>query len=232
LSVIELKQHLNLSDIMNVIVDESYCIIKLPNEYPLYKEGSDLDIFCYNLQVFSKLILGELQKKIDKTLQIKVTENNYQLYIDIIKDGQIHFRFDLYGKLPIYKNVNIKSALFSSVIENSRTISRDDSQVKVPSIIDETILRYIEYQEWYASRPDKIKHVEYILNKIEINEIDKNKMFDKLHYYTSLPLTRSKKPTSLSDKSYLYTNIKKTINHIKSNGIKKTLYKIKFKVLK
>jgi len=236
MSDIKIDRFLDLSKIFKKLEDKSYCIIKLPNIFPSYDVGSDLDIFCYDVQDISKIILANIQEFITADLKIEITDNNTQVYIDVIHNNKIYFRFDMYGALPFYKNVNIKEAFFSSVIENSSFISKDGFKVKVPNLIDESILRYIEYQEWYAQRPDKIKHIKYLEDKIENNEIDVNKMFDKLHYYISIPNIEEDRQVSSSDSiryiQYLYENVKKTIKHIQVNGLKQTLSKIKSKVLK
>jgi|SaaInl8_200m_RNA_FD_contig_31_388919_length_1428_multi_6_in_0_out_0_2 hypothetical protein len=236
MSDIKIERFLDLSKIFKKLEDKSYCIIKIPNVFPSYDIGSDLDIFCYNVQDIAKIILSNIQELITTDLKIGITDNNTQIYIDIIKNDKIHFRFDLYGTLPYYKNVNIKEAFFSSVIENSQIIKFDNTNISVPSNIDEAILRYIEYQEWYAQRPDKIKHIKYLEDKIETQEIDINKMFDKLHYYITIPDVSEDRIVSSIDSiryvQYLYGNIKKVIKYIQVNGMKKTFDKIKSKIIK
>lgn len=236
MSDIKIDKFLDLSKIFKKLEDKSYCIIKLPDVFPSYEIGSDLDIFCYDVQDISKIILSNIQEFIAPDLKIEITDNKTQLYIDIIDNNKIHFRFDLYGILPSYKNVNIKEAFFSSVIENSSIISKENSKVKVPSLMDESILRYIEYQEWYAQRPDKIKHIKYLEDKIEQNEIDVNKMFDKLHYYISIPNVEEERQVSSSGSiryiQYLFYNLKRVITHIEKYGFKDTFSKIKNRILK
>ena len=74
---------------------------------------------------------------------------------------------------------------FHNILNDIR--NNKNLNIAVPSSIDEALLRYIEYQERYSKRPDKIKHIQFIQDKIASNKIDLNKMFDKLHYYTSIP---------------------------------------------
>lgn len=183
----KLNRFLDLSKIFKKLEYENYCIIKLPESFPLYEVGSDLDIFCYDVKSFSKIILSNIQELDATKVKIKIKTTETQTYIDIIDNKKIHFRFDLYGVLPFYKNINIKNAFFGSVIEHSKRIKIANLNIAIPSNIDDAILRYIEYQEWYSQRPDKIKHIKYIKDKMQSNDIDLNKMFDRLHYYTSIP---------------------------------------------
>ena len=227
---------IDLKPLFKKLEDKQYCIIKLPDEFPQYKAGSDLDIFCYDVEDISRIIIGYLQKLISNKLTVKIVNNGKQIYIDVIDNEEIHFRFDLYGALPTYENILIKKAFFSSVIENSSTIERAGVKVKVPSEIDEGILRYIEYQECYEQRPDKIKHIEYLEEKIKIKKVNTSELLDKLHYYTRLPKVEENRQVSSSVTiryiEYLFENIKKVIKYIKKNGFKNTVVKVKSRLIK
>jgi hypothetical protein len=213
-----------------------YCIIKLPDEFPTYRIGSDLDIFCYDIEDISKVILSFLQNVISSDLSIQLTNMSKQIYIDLMVNNEINFRFDLYGSLPIYENVLIKEAFFSSIIEDAKDMEQGSCVVKVPSLIDESILRYIEYQEWYAQRPDKIKHIKYLEEKIKNAEIDSNKLFDKLHFYVKIPMATEGRNVSSNGYirylSYLYKILKKVLAVIKSKGLKEALSLIYMKIFK
>ncbi len=236
MSSIEVDKFINLSEIFINLEDQNYCIIKLPDAFPDYDIGSDLDIFCYDIHKIAQIILSNLQKFIKQGLEIKTIDNGSQIYIDVIKNNSIHFRFDLYGALPFYKNINIKSAFFSSVIEGSKSISIGGSRVNVPCGIDEAVLRYIEYHEWYAERPDKIKHIKYLENKIKSDNLDVEKLLDKLHYYTLLPSVKdSEKSLSNKGVTFIYdirNTAKKILQSIKSSGLKFTFFKIIEKIKK
>lgn len=225
---------IDLKPLFEQLVNKSYCIIKLPDEFPEYKLGSDLDIFCYDVEDISRVILAYLQDFITNELTLKITNRGSQIYIDVMDKDIIYFRFDLYGTLPTYKNILIKEAFFSSVIENSIVLEKEKMKVKVPSPIDENILRYIEYQEWYGQRPDKIKHIEYIEEKIKSSEISINKLLDKLHYYTELPTVEESRQVSSSEIiryfSYVYNMFKKVIRVMKEKGFKETLKRIMRKI--
>ena len=224
---------IELIPLFSSLLDKNYSIIKLPTEFPEYKPGSDLDIFCYDIDDIAKVIVGFLAKDFN----IKIAKKELQIYIDIIdRNDEIHFRFDLYAALPAYNNLLIKEAFFSSIIENSQIIEKNGCQVKVPCLIDETILRYIEYQEWYAQRPDKIKHIEYIESKICNSELTINQLLDKLHFYTALPIADDNRKLSSSrfvrNLNYLLFIGRKFFNSLKEKGLMQTLKKVTNKVLR
>jgi hypothetical protein len=210
---------LNLLEFFKNLQDENYCIIK-DIEIIDYKKGSDIDIFCFNLNSFSKKILAISNKYISKGYTLSINnERELHWHIDFLKDNKIEIRFDLYGAMPSYKNVLIKDALFSSVVENRVIKEMNNVKIYHQSIIDEALIKYLEYLENYKLRPDKVKHLDYILKNVQ--ESDKKKFLDKLHYYTKLPQV-----LDLKSESDLIRIFKETIPKIKATPINKLPKKI------
>ena len=221
---------IDLLKVFTGLEKKHYSIIKLPNLFPSYEIGSDLDIFCFDVEDITKIILKVLNQEIDDGFHILFMKSGDNMKIDIMDGDIIHLRFDLYNKLPRYKNVIIKEGLFSSIIENSIIKKVDGLKIKIPSDLDETLLRYIEYNEWFAERPDKIKHINYIENKIKTKSVDLNVFLDKLHFYIDFPKNLEEnsvsKSKSLTKLNYLIELIIKTINTIQNKGFTFTIKKI------
>lgn len=170
---------------------EIYVVIKLHEDFPNYHRGSDMDVFCYDKAGFAKCILSVGNRHLDQGFEIRVADKNEtHTYVDFYFDGELDFRFDLYGSLPKYKGVQLKEHYIYSVIENASIVERefDGAQypLYVPSTVDDLLLRYVEYIEWYETRPDKVKHLDYILNAVSENP-GRIGFLDKLHLYTELP---------------------------------------------
>jgi hypothetical protein len=229
---------LDLLDFFRLIEKESYVVIKPSSKLPDYDVGSDIDIFCYFTDKMVEKISVFLSEYLDDNSTISVMDSVSKAHVDFIVNNKIHFRFDLYKLLPVYKNINLKSAFFSSVIESSlvRNIAENNklASVKVPSETDDLILRYVEYHEYYAARPDKVKHVEYIQQKIFGNESMQAEMLDKLHYYTAFPKTSYKEKTFkeklIEKRDYYQSNIDK-VNHLyKTAGLNAIIRKIAKKI--
>ena len=182
---------LNLENFFRLIESQPYVVIKPSDILPDYRLGSDIDIFCYNSNKMAELITNFLSSYVSGNSEIKIVDNTKKTHIDFMVDDEINFRFDLYKCLPMYKNISIKSAFFSSAVEGAHKatyhceIKSEQFIIKVPSKQDDFILRYIEYHEYYSERPDKIKHIEYIKDKIPRDIVQS--ALDKLHYYTSFP---------------------------------------------
>lgn len=183
---------INLDDFLFALSDQIYCIIKISKDFPNYFQGNDIDIFCYNLPEFAQKILevGQTYVQIGFEIKFKSGKQYQHSAIDFYLNDILDFRFDLHQELPIYEKLSIKSGLFSSVIENAVPVERQYKKQKyniyVPSEVDDMLLRYLEYMEWYHARPDKLKHLDYIINNLKDNT-DRIKLLDKLHYYTKIP---------------------------------------------
>ncbi|ELI6450350.1 hypothetical protein RRM63_003764, partial [Photobacterium damselae] len=183
---------IDLKKIFSLISENRYCVIKNNIVSFDYEVGSDIDIFCYDIDSLSKNILFGLNEYLnDEKAQVTIKEMLNQRYIDFIYNGEINLRFDLYNKLPEYKNVLLKESFFSTVIETSKSKCIDGVKINVPNKKCEFILRYIEYHEWFSIRPDKIKHIDFILETYTQNEINKN--LEDLHYYISFPSIKARK---------------------------------------
>jgi len=222
---------IDLKDVFERVNNNKYTVIKLSKDFPNYNVGDDIDIFCYDIQSFSRDVLSVLQRYISENVNVTLIDNKKQIYIDITQSDVLQFRFDLYGAIPLYRKIIIKNALFSSIIENSEVKVVKGIKVKTPSDLDEAILRYIEYQEWYSERPDKIKHIDYIQKEIDNKNISRDDLFQKIHYYTSIPVNYI--DDRRVSKSYFIRNIEnirfilvKTFEYFKSKGFKKTAAKI------
>jgi hypothetical protein len=180
-------ENINISKLFKKFQTEQYCLIKLSSEFPNYKIGSDFDIFCYNRQKITEKIVSFFNPIMDETFSIDIHEKINKTIVDVKQNKSIYLRFDLYGALPQYQQVKIRDCFFSSIIENYKKIDYNEFFIKVPSDMDDLIVRFIEYHEWFVKRPDKIKHIEYITNKMERNYVNKEEFLDKLHYYVQLP---------------------------------------------
>ncbi len=181
---------LDLDRFFYQVRDQVYVIVKLV-DFPNYYKGSDIDIFCYDKNDFAKRILAIGNGYLKQGFEICVADKEQShTYVDFRLDGELEFRFDLYQALPRYERIRLKEHYIYSVIENARVLSRERDGVEypiyVPSAVDDLLLRYVEYIEWYELRPDKLKHLDYILDAVA-SDSTRIGFLDKLHLYTELP---------------------------------------------
>jgi len=185
---------LDLTEFFDELKDIEYVIVKISDDFPNYYPGSDVDIFCLDVNKIAKRILKVGNKYLNQNFYIRIDESKSNLkQIDFVYDGKIDFRFDLYGAFPKYSNINIRKFYFYSIIDRrtQRTLNYNKKKISVwvPEIIDEMIIRYLDYLEYFAKRKDKIKHLDFI--RKEINESLSLEVFlDRFYLYISFPENR------------------------------------------
>ena len=194
-------ERLELDQFLFALQDRVYVLVKL-GSVSSYTPGGDLDIFCYSVPEVAKAILAVGNVYLEDGFEIRVVEKGEaHTYIDFYHCDELEFRFDLYGALPQYSKVLLKPHYFYSVIENATPLEREYQgqryPVYIPSVVDDLLLRYVEYVEWYELRPDKVKHLDYIL-AVLANEPGRIGFLDKLHLYTALPEVTQRSPSQLS----------------------------------
>lgn len=175
-------------DTSPALENEPYCVVKPSVDLPAYAPGSDADMFCYDPGAVARILMAQAAPWIEDGDEVRVTElhGGAQIHLDFLRAGAVEFRFDLYGELPHYEHLRIRPALFESVTEGRVWREAPGCRIPVPHETDDLLLRYLEYQEWYARRPDKVRHAEYIRQAVEDGASAKD-FLDKLHRYTALP---------------------------------------------
>jgi len=178
---------IDLKDFFMAINNDFYCLVKKSDIFPKYLIGSDFDIFCYDIKKCLSELLSAANNYLYNGYELKATKlGESQIQLDLLKEKELVVKFDLYENLPKYHNIQVKEYFFASILENRQKISINDFSIYVPNKIDEIIIRYLEYHEYFALRPDKIKHIEFIEKELsDANEVDI--FFKKLHYFIKLP---------------------------------------------
>ena len=168
-----------------------HCVVKMSSSFPRYRQGEDIDIFCYSVSDLTAKILAWAKGYVQEGYSVKVSNvhKKKHVHVDLYLESALEFRFDLYGELPVFQKLSVKPALFESVIEHAVCVSfageSGGGEVPVPSRVDDLLIRYLEFMEWYDARPDKIKHLDFIMNSGD--EPTREKLLQKLHHYTKLP---------------------------------------------
>jgi hypothetical protein len=186
--------NLDLLTLFQSIPEKSYSIIRGGEANLInYEKNSDIDIFCLSIANLSKDICKHInQINLPESYTLRVRElSPSQTHIDVLKEKNLEIKLDLYEALPSYKKSEINPSLFSSVIENSIL---NNQGIYTPSKIDDLLIRYLEYVEYYELRPDKIKHLHYIEKHLEDTPPLHSAFFKRLHYYTDLPKCQTYTP--------------------------------------
>ncbi len=218
---------LELIEFIDEINDCEYTVAKIWEEFPNYYPRNDIDIFCADINKVAKKILKVGNKYLDQDFKIEISEENiYHKQIDFMLDEQIDFRFDLLGAFPEYKNVTIKKSYFYSLIDKRKekiiTHNEIGHKIFVPDSIDEMIVRYLDYLEYFAKRNDKIKHLDFVRKKIGESDILES-FLDRFYKHISFPIHKEKYSSYTKKKLALIDILKKVKNKGLVGSIKKVL---------
>ncbi|MDA9562119.1 hypothetical protein N9S06_05680 [Gammaproteobacteria bacterium] len=227
---------IDFKDLFDLLMQYDYVAIKLDPEFPKYEPGQDLDIYCRDVEEISKIIITFLNIYVNKHCHISVSKNKNNVHIDLMNGQEIHYRFDIHRSLPAYEQIKIKASLFDVVIESSSVINRDQCMIKVPNQIDESVLRYIEFQEYFAARPDKIKHVDYILASLGNSDKEMNKFLLRLHHFIQPSTQKFHKKSFLfkvkENFIFYYESFLKVFSILKRDGLGALVKKIRSRIFK
>lgn len=231
------EKRLELLKIFKEIFKMDYVIVKHNENFPNYEQKSDLDIFVKDIDEFVKKLLAILKLELGINDSLRVSNKDIKhIHIDYICEGDLDLRFDIYGQNPWYEKLNIKLSFLSGVIDRSEQIliknGKFKTAIKIPDKIDDLIIRYAEYLEYYEARPDKLKHLNYVYEKLELLEkVEKKEFFRRLHLYTDLPKSTEKIKSSYFFNKY-FSTIKFYYYRIKQMGVSKLMSKIYHKLIK
>jgi hypothetical protein len=213
-------------------IDFKYSILKVNPDFPNLPVGSDLDMFVEDLQRAQEHIVATISQVLPSHYNIDIRGSSDQAYVDVLDGDRLIFRFDLWQKFPNFSKVRVKESFFFDVIYTSQMQNMNGLSVFVPNPINNLILRYIEFIEWFDERPDKIKHANYISQLIDNETHLSDDFFSKLNRIIQLPLFEEanvspKKEEYENRVQYLFKKIRRGTKFLKRNGIIATVKKIK-----
>ena len=160
-------------------------IIKMPANFPeSIKIGDDVDILSSDLDLSIASLIKHLNKF--NLFSILVRRTKTYSHLDLYIKSKFIYRFDIIKSFTHFQRLRIKNRFISDLIESSvyRTISLSGQTfvLRVPNSFYESLMRLIEYSEYYWVGPDKIQHLNYILD----SQIASDKYFLALHDYTKI----------------------------------------------
>lgn len=173
-----INEKINLKGLFNILNNHRYVILRIDQDFPNYKIGSDIDILIDDVEQIKDKILNYLDYYvIRKKYKVSVNETCGHIHIDIYNGTMLNIKFDLYPSLNIYKKFKVSKEWEKSILDNFIYVEKNAKElvkVKIPNFDDDLCLRYMEYDENWE-RTEKIKHIRYIYNIGYYGFIDKLK---------------------------------------------------------
>ena len=169
-----------------------WCVVKLPDTFPMVRAGGDVDVFCRSIAEFCDYIMPYALNLAEETgcrLMLQDVMPG-RCHVDFIDGGAIDVRLDLCDAVPVWSRVRLKASFFDNVIcsavkKEMRGRDGEIGNIFIPTVIDEAIIRYVEYSEYYWNGIDKMHHLQWIEDSVPVEM--RNKLFEKLHMYTEMP---------------------------------------------
>jgi hypothetical protein len=146
------------------LLGDEYVLLKKWPEFPSFALGSDVDLLVIDRFTASEKIQKYLLEILDGNESfLRVTEGRYHIHLDLIRENKLWIRLDLFDGLDFYTQFSVQSALKTKLFLERERIDVDGQAIYIPSPEHELLIRYYEYLEWFERRPDKIKHLDFIL---------------------------------------------------------------------
>src|SRR3989338_2001993 len=175
---------ISLISILQVLGDD-YVLLKKNVDFPLFVPGSDIDILVVDRFIASRSLCQYLQENLSlEDTFVHIQEEAQHLFVDVIRDNKLWIRIDLIDQFGYFRRFSVQESLKIQLFRSKISLSVDCARIFVPSNEFDILMRYMEYLEWFEIRPDKIKHLEYILQCS--NEQEQKQLIDHLHQYISL----------------------------------------------
>ena len=163
-------------------LDNEYIVLKIWPDFPNYLPGSDVDLLVFNRHQSVERLIEYLNQKLDgNDTFVRIHDSGKHLHLDVMKEGKLDIRVDLIDNLDIFHDFGIQDALKTKFFMDRIVKDFDGLPIFVPCKSDDLLIRYIEYLAYFSMRPEKIKHLEFILENS--NETEQKAMIANAHRF-------------------------------------------------
>lgn len=182
----------DLARYLGAIRDCEYAIVKLPPHFPALATGEDLDLVAVEKERVVAALIAAARQDVEAGFVARVSygPDRSFIHLDLVKDEDLHLRFDVASRLSSFGTYRVRSTYTDRIVEGATrsdvVIGGTTVPVRVAGEIDELVVRYLEYHELFSSRPDKVKHLDYVLRAVE-SEPERRSFFARLHENIVLP---------------------------------------------
>jgi len=167
----------NINDDLKIIFKnlKNYVIIRCSNNFPIIKQGSDIDILTTDLQK-NYDILKNLKLNIFKKKDSYKNKNVRQ--IDLYLNEKFFVKFDFTDLVINDDKFSLHNNLTYNIINNRVKITRNNLNFFVPNKIDDIAIRYCEYKS-----KNKTKHLKFVKNSnILFNKLNEDSINYNINY--------------------------------------------------
>lgn len=142
---------------------DNYVVLRRSDIFPEISVGSDIDILVEDRGYAEKILVEHfLQVDVDN-YAIQVDRREAHTHIDLFADSVLLLRFDLIDSFEFLNKIHVKLGFCAHVLTNKTRERIDGKTIYFPAPLDDMLIRYLEYIEYFEAIPTKEKHLSYVL---------------------------------------------------------------------
>lgn len=146
---------------------ENYVVLRRSDIFPEISIGGDIDILVEDREFAEKILVEHfLQADVDN-YAVQVDQREAHTHIDLLSNGILFFRFDLIDSFAFLKKIHVRNGFSAHVLANKLSATIGEETVFFPSLLDDMLIRYLEYIEYFEAIPTKEKHLAYVMEHAE-----------------------------------------------------------------
>ncbi|HOS64370.1 MAG TPA: hypothetical protein PK251_06375 [Candidatus Latescibacteria bacterium] len=175
-----MSSKINVLELLRQIDD--YVLIKMdPEGFPIYSKGDDIDLIVFDPDEALRRVCAFFDSEVGESGELRVTNADGHIHADFFLMDLLEIRIDLIHDFTFFQKLNVRPVFVTKIFKDRQKRLVEGGGVWVPSAEDDLTLRYFEYLEWFAIRPDKIKHLEYLC-RIQDESLRK-RFFENTHRF-------------------------------------------------
>lgn len=204
---------------------DNYVILRPSPDFPNVKPGSDIDILVEDRKYAEKIIVKNFLSEVEEGCEVVVSVEKSHTHIDLIKNTSLYIRIDLIDSFIELKKIKISRAFPIHILTNKIEKKIGEETFFFASSLDDLLIRYIEYIEYFEMLPTKEKHLRYIYANIP--DGDWNYFIDYCYRFIKIIHSTYQDAPPQKERSPLLKFIKKFVSILPypMQKIIKTIYK-------
>ncbi|WP_156925383.1 hypothetical protein [Nitratidesulfovibrio termitidis] len=173
---IDILEYLSLLD--------NYVVLRRSDVFPEIRFGGDVDLLVEDRDNAEKIFVEHfLQADVD-AYSIQVERRAGHTHIDVFMENVLFVRFDLIDSFAFLSRIHVKPGFTAHALTNKISEIIDGKVIFFPAQLDDLLIRYLEYIEYFETIPTKEKHLAYVLKHAET--VSWSDFINHVHRFTKL----------------------------------------------
>lgn len=166
----------------------TYALLRGAEELENVRFGQDLDILVADVEAALESFRAYYELSLAEDYDLAAEWFGDRVHLDLMVRGEIALRLDLIEGFSSFSRLSIRPSFKIDLMVRRTVVQVCGQPVFAPALRDELTMRYFEFMEYFDTRPDKVKHLDYIVDKLE--EVSGERFFDAVHRYVGFPAVR------------------------------------------